>query len=580
MIGKSIVCLASIAWAGTASAQISVHELEQRQFEWEFADLVVLDQGDLLLRMRERRDLLYLLAPDGKVKERSELPSGSYGSVAPYRNGFVIQRFVSDGSRTMDIVAYESPSDVEPKVLYQSTTWVQLPRVSASPDGRDLYVVESNQQTQITRIDASGQIAWQKAMRGIEQSSFVATDDGVVFAKYVPFENPARALRALDREGQLRWEIPLDVWDVRAALYSAAGFITLLTDAKSDPGRRRTRLVNFDVRTGERTADRVVAPFFFASGTKHGLLIGGQILGQAHVATLDRNGEYAWQRRYVPDNEVGDVRRGTMGLDSNLVFITRGRVDPRLTPMTSVVVTDGTATALATVRGGCLNPDWKQANEAAKQLELHGILIETPTFAHVSKEPGCTDRETHFMTFVKQLWSAARGKTDVLSAPRRQYFVRVTAAEPIRLEKYSVSYGGITGGGTLLEFAAPYDGATAFWKTLSEKVIPHLDRMQALEQRFMALTRCGYGRDYRGGASIDEALTGLENAAKIVNARVASIAPEELAAVGSYCGASQLTLRRDSFGSGDAMLPLEAADRTVLDVLRRNREAEARGDTF
>jgi hypothetical protein len=578
MIRSSIACLALLAGAGTASAQLAVRELEKQTFEWEFANLSVLAQGDLLLRLSARDQVVYVLAPDGTVKARTELPRDRYGSVVPYRNGFAIQRFATDGSKAVQVVAYESPTDADPKVLYESHTSFQSPRVYAAPDGQDLYILEpQQQQMQITRIDSSGQIAWQKAQRGIEWSSFVATDDGVAFAQYVPFQDPARALRALDREGQLRWEMPLAVWDIRESIYSAAGFIALLTDTQSEPGRRKTRLVNFDARTGQLTGDVAVEPFFFATGTKDGVLIGGWMLGQGYVTTLDRKGKHVWLRRYVPNDEVGDVQRGAMTRDGKLFLVTRGRTDPTLAPTTSVVVTDGTAAALGTARGGCLDPDWKESVDAAEILALRGILVAPPTLTEVRKKPGCTDRETQFIGFVKKLSAAARGRTVVLSAERRQILARVTAAgEPIRLEEYAVFYGGITGGGATLMFAAPYDGAAEFWRLISEKVVPHLDTMQEFERRFTQISGCSYARYDRSRASIDEVLAGLENAARVVDQRIAKIAPEELAEIRPRCGA-HFVLRRDGFGSGDnAMFPLAEADRTFLEVVRRARETADR----
>lgn len=581
MIRSGLVCLMLVACAGTASAQLAVHELEQRAFEWEFTTLFILGQGDLLLRMRARREVVYVLAPDGTVRERTELPPASYAFIVPYRNGFAIQRFAPD----LQIVAYESPTDAAPKVLYESSGPLHFAQLYAAPDGQDLYVLEARQQMQITRIDSSGKIAWQKATRGIESSSFVATDDGVVFAQYIPFQNPARALRALDREGRVRWELPLAVWDIRESIYSAAGFITLLTDGQSGQARRKPRVLNFDARTGQPTADAVVDPFAFATGTQDGLLIAGYILGQAYTATLDRKGKYVWLRRYVADERVGDIQRGAMTRGGKLVFVTRGRIDPMLTPTTTVVVTDGTAAALGTARGGCLDPDWKESAEAAALLELRGILVATPTLDKVRNEPGCTEGETQFMVFVKELSAAARGRPAKLSPePRRQIVARVTAAgKPIRLEQYSVYYGGITGGGATLMFAAPYDGANELWELISSRVGPHLDRMQELEQRFVDMTGCVYARNDRSQDSIDEILTGLENAARVVNRKISEIAPDRLAAIRrrSLCGDSQLTLRRDGFGAGDgAMFPLAAADRTFLEFIERNREAEARGDVF
>lgn len=364
MIRSGIACLAMIATAGPASAQLAVHELEHQPSQSEVTDLFMFGQGDLLLRMRERRDVIYMLAPDGNVKDRADPLSERNGyEFVPYRNGFAMSRVAPDGSEPVQIVAYESPTDTAPKVLYESPGPLQL---YAAPDGQDLYVLETHAlearpQVQITRIDSGGHIAWQKTNRGIESSSFVATDDGVAFAQYVPFQNPARALRALDRERQVRWEKEFAVWDIRKSIYSAAGFFTLVTDAESEQARNKPRLLNFDARTGQLSADVVVEPFAFATGTKDGLLIGGWLLRQAYVATLDRKGKYVWLRRYVPDNEVGDIQQGAMTRDGKLLFVTRGRVDPELSPTTSVVVTDGTAAALGTARGGCLNPEWQEA---------------------------------------------------------------------------------------------------------------------------------------------------------------------------------------------------------------------------
>lgn len=584
MIRSGIACLAMIATAGPASAQLAVHELEHQPSQSEVTDLFMFGQGDLLLRMRERRDVIYMLAPDGNVKDRADPLSERNGyEFVPYRNGFAMSRVAPDGSEPVQIVAYESPTDTAPKVLYESPGPLQL---YAAPDGQDLYVLETHAlearpQVQITRIDSGGHIAWQKTNRGIESSSFVATDDGVAFAQYVPFQNPARALRALDREGQVRWEKEFAVWDIRKSIYSAAGFFTLVTDAESEQARNKPRLLNFDARTGQLSADVVVEPFAFATGTKDGLLIGGWLLRQAYVATLDRKGKYVWLRRYVPDNEVGDIQQGAMTRDGKLLFVTRGRVDPELSPTTSVVVTDGTAAALGTARGGCLNPEWQEAADLVRRLGTLGIAVATPKGAELkTRVPRCMDRETRFIAFIKTLAAAIPAAT-MRPSRRQQMYIQLTAhGEPIRLESYSVDHGGgMWAGGTTLSFTAPYDGAQQLWKIVSTQVYPHLDRMQELRDRFAQMTGFRYRINVHGQASVDATLTALETNARLVDQRIATIAPDTLAAIRRDDSDIRMvfTLSRDGFGRGDgAMFPAAVADRTFLDIVQR--EAAARGD--
>jgi hypothetical protein len=150
------------------------------------------------------------------------------------------------------------------------------------------------------------------------------------------------------------------------------------------------------------------------------------------------------------------------------------------------------------------------------------------------------------------------------------------AGEPIRLEGYSwnrENYEHWTwgaSGGSLL-FAAPYDGAQEFSNIVSNQVWPHLDRMQGHQERFVQMTGFHYSTFDDSHASMDRVLTELEKAARVVNQRIAKIAPDELAAIRGESArrSGSMVLRRASFGAGvDGMRPLAMADRTLLDIVR------------
>lgn len=579
MIRSGIACLAMIACASAARAELTIQELEPQPFTSEIADFSPLGQGDLFLRVRtDQRSVAYVLAADGKVKERAELPYESYRFVVPYLNGFA-----AGASEPVKIVAHAHITDSQPRVLYQSRAPFDSFRLYAAPDGQDLYVTEAGPQgTQLTRIDATGQIAWQKTIARMEPSTFVVTNDGALLVHAGAPQRPQRMLRAIDRDGRTRWETPfLDRGS--EPIYSPAGFITLLATSDWEHGRGRHRVMNFDASTGQPTADVLLEPFAFATGTKAGLLIGGWMLGQAYVATLDRNGKYVWLRRYVPDYEVGDVRQGAMTRDGKLVFVTRERNSTSVTPATTVVVTDGTAASLAAARGGCLNPEWQEAVEVVRRLRALGLLVVPPNGAELKTGvPGCMERETRFIAFMKALAAAIPAGT-VRPPQRQQMYVQLTArGEPIRLERYSVDYGGITGGSDTLGFAAPYDGARDLWKIISTQVQPHLDRMRQLRDRFMRMTGFLYGLQDRSPGSIDVILTELEKSALLVDQRIATIAPDTLAAIRRDDSAIPVgfTLSRDGFSGSNDMFSASVADRTFLDTVQRGREAAARGDRF
>lgn len=209
-----------------------------------------------------------------------------------------------------------------------------------------------------------------------------------------------------------------------------------------------------------------------------------------------------------------------------------------------------------------------------RRLETLGLAVATPNGAELKTGiPGCMNRETRFIAFIKALAAAIPAAT-MRPSRRQQMYIQLTAhGEPIRLESYSVDHGGgMWAGGTTLSFTAPYDGAQQLWKIVSTQVYPHLDRMQELRDRFLHMTGFQYGINDHSQAGVAAILTALEKNARLVDQRIATIAPDTLAAIRRDDSDIRMgfTLSRDGFGSVDGtMFPAAVADRTFLDVVQR-----------
>lgn len=219
----------------------------------------------------------------------------------------------------------------------------------------------------------------------------------------------------------------------------------------------------------------------------------------------------------------------------------------------------------------------------ASRLRSHGLFVEPPKTEDISNgNVGCPDRQTQFMTFMQALASELPAGAEQEPESRQGIGVRLTPAdEPIRMESYSADRSAYPSAGVTLSFTSPYDRAAEFWKIIATQVQPHLDRMRVLDEGFVRMTGFQYAVFDRSGASHAEVLANLEQAARTVNERIATIPQERLAEIrstGPY-GFVQILLRVDGFGPGDdAMHPLTAADRTFLDIVEKNRRAAARGE--
>jgi hypothetical protein len=614
--GVELACAALIFFCGqTSAAELSIRQLDQQPYDTDVPEFFPLGQGDLLLRTRGWRErkparkddfvsepwsTLYVLAPGGQVKERVEMPNGVYPVVAPFGNGFAVQRIVTTNcapncsygsNEPTQIAVYARATDAQPKIVYETTPGMfHSPRLYGTARGLDLYVLEMGAQFRITRIDADGQIAWQKTTGWLESSSFATTDDGVVFVQYAAQNNPSMVLRALDHDGRERWQTPIPSMRGYEAIYSrvehGVEFITLPT-YPADPAKDRDkkRLLTFSVGTGKPLADVLVPQFAYATGTRHGLLVAGSMLGQSYVGMIDSAGKYSWLRRYVADPKLSEVRRATTNFHGDLLLVTR-ELHASINSPTSVVVTDKMAEGLGKARGGCLDPKWREAIELASKLSMRGLSVLPPTPEELASSSndaqGCARREQQFIAFMQGL-SAAMTDTP---APQREngesLSVRLTASgEGLRLEHYMADRSGYPSAGVTLLFASPFDQPAEFWRVVASQVRPHLLRMQELDERFAQTTGFRYIAYHPAQGAIGVVLPALEKAARTVDQRIATIAPAQLAEIrreGSK-GYVQILLRTDGFGAGDgSMLPLASADRTFLDIVEQNRRAAARGE--
>lgn len=610
MIRSGIVFLGLIACAGAAHAELTVQELEQQPFMAEVANLFPLGQGDLLLRMRGQRErrtqddlyfepwsVVYQLAQDGKVKAQAELPYGAYQFVVPYLNGFAVQRLATDGcaprcsfggSEPVQIVAFERVTDTQPQLLYEpGKPPFHTTQLYAAPDGQDLYVMEIGPDvTQITRIDATGQIAAQTKLGWLESSSFMTIDDGAVFVQYAGERSADMELRAIDRNGRPRWQTRIPMTRGYEAIYSPAGFITLPTFPESPQDRGKQRLLNFDTRTGELVADVLVQPYAYLTGTRYGLLMAGPMLGQSYVGMVGRDGKFAWLRRYVADEKIGDIQRAATTPAGDLMFVTLDRYPKTTTPTTSIVVTDSKGASFAAARGGCLEPKWQQSLDLATQLQRRGLWVQAPKSEDLgSRSQGCSDREHQFITFMQALAAVVppgAAKTSEWTASRQEIAVRLTAAGgSLRLEQYSADRSHYPSAGVRLSFVAPYDRAAEFWKIVATQVQPHLERMKDLDERFVNATGFQYVVNERGDLDYAQTLAQLEKAARTVDEKIMKIPPAQLADVRKTPprGWVLILIRLEGFGGGDgALYPFDVADRTFLELVADHRRRAARGE--
>jgi hypothetical protein len=85
----------------------------------------------------------------------------------------------------------------------------------------------------------------------------------------------------------------------------------------------------------------------------------------------------------------------------------------------------------------------------------------------------------------------------------------------------------------------------------------------------------------RNELNYEQTLAELEKAARVVDERIAGIAPDKLAEfrrTGPY-GDVQLMLGLEGFGAGTgSMYPVAQADRTVLDIIEQNRRDAEQGN--
>jgi hypothetical protein len=593
---KRTVACAALLVCPLAWAELSIEELDAQPAGTNIAELFQLGSGEVLLRLRGSREVslpktdgrwsaVYVLSADGNIKQRIELPQGLSQLLVPYLNGFAVQWAQScapgcsaDGPVTR-IVAYRHAADSQPRVLYERQPEFHGMLVVAAPDAQDLYVFEAGTMaSRLTRIDSSGRVAWQKPIGWIETSSFVATGDGVALAQYASEQDPTMVLRALDRDGRLRWETPLSIRPSQQALFSPAGFVTL--PMMRSPGEQR--LMNFDVRSGELIADVDVQPFSRAFGTSDGLLLAGPMLGNSYLGMVGSDGRFSWLRRYVPDREISEIRGAVITREGKLLLASQESNPTALPMITSVIVTDRAAVSLGEARGRCLQEEWTEAVELAARLQDAGLYVEPPNAAELStRSASCTAAEARFIAFMQGL-AAVLPQSMPSGHPRQTTSVRPTAAgEPLRLESYTADRSGYPSAMVMLTFAAPYDDASGFWRVVSSAVLPHLDRMRALDDRFAQITGLRYVTYERNELNYEQTLAELEKAARVVDQRIASIAPDKLAEfrrTGPY-GYVQLMLGLEGFGAGTgSMYPVAQADRTVLDIIEQNRRDAEQGN--
>jgi len=298
---------------------------------------------------------------------------------------------------------------------------------------------------------------------------------------------------------------------------------------------------------------------------------------------LGRDGKFAWLRRYVADAKVSDIERAATTRDGKLLFVTRERMPTTTTPTISLVTTDSTAAALVAARGNCLDPRWQKAVDADAQLHRRGLWVMPPQTAKLtSSGKACSTREKEFVDFMHAL-AAAVPETAVQSPGTRQRIVvRVTSSgSPIRLETYSADRSGGPTAGEMLVFVVPFDRAAQFWKIVATQARPHLDRMRALDERFVQMTGFMYVVSAQGDLDYARTFAELEKAARAVDARIAGIPPVQIAGVRRFPpnGWVSVLLQPEGFGaSSDSLHPFDVADRTFLDIVAEHRRRAAQGE--
>jgi hypothetical protein len=164
---------------------------------------------------------------------------------------------------------------------------------------------------------------------------------------------------------------------------------------------------------------------------------------------------------------------------------------------------------------------------------------------------------------------------------RQHIGVKLPAGQSPHLESYGADWAAYPTAGVSLSFAVSADRAREFAKLVAGPVQSHLDRMTELQMEFHGMT--GFFYIVMNGPSTDFATTfsELEAAARTVNNAIAGIPEAKLAPVrrAGPAGWVQILLETNGFGAGtNALYPVEAADRTFLDIAERNRRDAEQGN--
>jgi hypothetical protein len=568
-------------------AQLAVTELERLSYRAEIREFIELADGDVVLRVDAPIDAesgpptwwnaVYLLAHDGRLKQRVELPAGLYEKMVPYRDGFACQRREHVDAQSAQIVAFNPATTRKPQVIFESDHDYHTMYLAGAPDGRDLYVLQAGMEgLRLTRIDDQARAVWQQPVEPVDLNSFAATDDGVALVQF-DLNARGRVLRTLDRNGKLKWETPRLKYFLYEVMYAQAGLLAM-------PGGNHAmepRMVLFDARSGEEIADVAVPRSRLVTGTRQGLLMAGLMSGQPFVGMLDRDGQLAWVRRYVADERISDIQQGLMTRQQRLLLVSRERSGSSLQPVTSIVSMDSTATALQDARGQCLDPRWSRQLELEARLQKAGIWVARQQGAtmRTAGSPCPGQSESEIIAFTEAIAEALPG--DIKATNRQELYVSLSSpGKPLRLESYGADRTGYPSAGVRLTFSAPPERAKEFAQLATGPVQAHLNRMNAFYREFVNLTRFPYGVSSGPSNHIAQTFSDLESAARTVNEAIARIPPSKLADIRGTGprGWVSILLRVDGFGSGtDDLQPTSVADQTFVRIVEENRRNAEQG---
>jgi hypothetical protein len=535
----------------------------------------------------------------GRTLRRVDLPDDGHAVVVPYRKGFVSLQgsewSLCAGAggdcvpKRWDLVYYDlSKPGLDPVTLETRTGSFHL---IGSPGRMDLYLVGAplpygmHDDVEITGIDAGFRTAWTRTFSRLEVGSLTAIDDGIAFTQYKETSPLNYVLRAIGRDGMDRWEVQVPHRAPSDIVYLSTGHLVVPAGSRESP-------LWIDAKTGRILPDidlpdnrDITVP------TRDGLLVAGWMLGQSYAGMMKADGNFAWTRRFARNPQLQSFVSGVAADDGRLLLVAKGDGPSGLTLMS----TDRDGESLDQGRSACMTVPPQEALALSERLQGRSIYVVAPNEPPadpVADPPvilrnGCPAvTEADYMAFMDSLLAELPPAPD--GGPRfPQLAIRLLeSGKPVRLRSYSLYYGGgWSPRGAYAEFLVPQDQGREFGRFYTATWQPHVNRMMALQDEFVGLTRFVYGTRVADASNYREALADLEAAAVKLNQVIRAMPAEKLRYIREKppVGVVSVQLTTRGFGNGYTgdpyeERPIEQAADTLVHIVKEHRKRVARGE--